>query len=336
MDAELDNIRTALTWGLSRDPDHALELADAAFSYWYSRGLFREGLQSLEDALSAASAGEPIVRARAVNAAGWLALNLDEYEHARLRMDEAYGLARATGDSGVMAYMLATRVFLVVWVDGDLEEGRRLAEESIAIARESGDRWLLGECLNNAVVPAQASDPAAALELLDESLELFRAVGDRDRVASELHNIAWVCLTFDLPRAERSAAEALAIGREHGSNRVAAGSSIFLGFAVALQGDPARAESDFVEGLRLAREVGSQRLMIEAIEGLAGVAAAAGDDERAARLWASGDQALDALHIPHLPPEDEVRGRWFQLKHADGPPMELGEAVDYALTGSPT
>ena len=248
-------------------------------------------------------------------------------------MDEAYELARATGDPGVTAFMLCSRVFLVAWADGDLEEAWRLAEESIAIARESGDRWLLAECLNNATVP-KLSDPVAALALLEESLEIYRAVGDRDRVASALHNVAWVCLEFDLPRSEESAAEALAIAREHGSTRVAAGASIFLGFAVALRGDPAGAELFFGEGLRLAHEVGSQRLVIEAIEGLAAAAADEGDDERARTLWAAGDHALDTLHIPHLYPEEELRRRWFEPRHAGGSPLPLDQTVDAYLMQS--
>jgi predicted ATPase len=334
MDAQLDNLRAALAWTLGADRELALALADAAYYCRYARGLWREALQSLESAIAAAgTAADPIVRARAVVEAGWIALNLDEYDHARLRMDEAYELARATGDPGVTAFMLCSRVFLVAWADGDLEEAWRLAEESIAIARESGDRWLLAECLNNATVP-KLSDPVAALALLEESLEIYRAVGDRDRVAYALHNVAWVCLEFDLPRSEESAAEALAIAREHGSTRVAAGASIFLGFAVALRGDPAGAELFFGEGLRLAHEVGSQRLVIEAIEGLAAAAADEGDDERARTLWAAGDHALDTLHIPHLYPEEELRRRWFEPRHAGGSPLPLDQTVDAYLMQS--
>ena len=53
MAAEQDNLRTALEWGLSRNPDSALRIAGAANLFWTAGGLFCRGLSLDKESIGA-------------------------------------------------------------------------------------------------------------------------------------------------------------------------------------------------------------------------------------------------------------------------------------------
>ncbi|GAA2882487.1 hypothetical protein GCM10010472_45740 [Pseudonocardia halophobica] len=57
LDAESDELRSALEFALVDDPGAALDLAVRLWPYWLARGRFREGARWLEDALAAAPEG---------------------------------------------------------------------------------------------------------------------------------------------------------------------------------------------------------------------------------------------------------------------------------------
>jgi predicted ATPase/DNA-binding SARP family transcriptional activator len=66
LDHEHDNLRAALGWSLSHDPDDALRLAVRMWRFWLARGHFVEGSRWLEQAVAAASPSLHADRSRAL------------------------------------------------------------------------------------------------------------------------------------------------------------------------------------------------------------------------------------------------------------------------------
>ena len=86
---------------------------------------------------------------------------------------------------------------------GDIEESRGLIEEAVAIARQIGDRWYLGNYLNNLgnAVRAQG-DSETASKIYLESLAIYRELQDQWALAYLFEDIA--CLAALEGRARRA------------------------------------------------------------------------------------------------------------------------------------
>ena len=74
LDAEQNNIRAALEWGLENGLETGARLAGAMFWYWHLRGLVVDGYAWLQRALAAASGGTKALRALLLSRAGHLDL----------------------------------------------------------------------------------------------------------------------------------------------------------------------------------------------------------------------------------------------------------------------
>src|SRR5207247_1296754 len=104
---------------------------------WYLKSHLMEGQSRLERALTADERPTP-ARARALDGAAVMALNLGDTETARLRAEEALTLDRTLGDAWGVAYS-------TMMVGNALGEGKDLAraqsvlEESVHLFRELGD-----------------------------------------------------------------------------------------------------------------------------------------------------------------------------------------------------
>src|SRR5262249_35622770 len=90
LESELDNLRAALHWceQPSVDPEPGLRLAGSLMSFWSFRALVREGRSWLTRMLARSSAHTP-GRARAADAAGYLALRQNDHAQAISWFDEA-------------------------------------------------------------------------------------------------------------------------------------------------------------------------------------------------------------------------------------------------------
>src|SRR5207249_4642353 len=68
LEAEHDNLRAALEWsGEEGRTEQELRLAGSLWQFWTIRGHLTEGRERLSRALARPSAGDPAVRARAMN-----------------------------------------------------------------------------------------------------------------------------------------------------------------------------------------------------------------------------------------------------------------------------
>ena len=138
--------------------------------------------------------------------------------------------------------------------------------------------------------------------LLEESLALYRELGDKEGIADSYALSGQLALSRgDVARARSLLQESVALSREMGLRWHAARSLLALARVEAAQGDSTTARALYEESLTLCREVGYTLGIALALEGLAGVVAAQGEPAWAARLWGAAEALREARGIP-LPP----------------------------------
>jgi predicted ATPase/DNA-binding CsgD family transcriptional regulator len=170
--AEADNLRTALGWAATRtDVETGLRLARAFAALAFGRGWLAEGRTWLLRLLGAGAA--PLLRARALIDAGWLAL---------LQGDATAALAAATDAAALCGDAapadLANALSLhgcALAAEGDVEGGRRLLAEALALAQgHAADARSVALILNHlGLMAAITGDPVAADARYEEALALL-------------------------------------------------------------------------------------------------------------------------------------------------------------------
>ncbi len=313
VEAEHDNLRAALEWTLqSGEPEAALRLATAVREFWFVRGYMAEGRTWLERALEQSDDVASSLRAKALRAAGWLA----------------------------------------VFGQGEYVGGRTLYEESLSLWRQLEDKRNIAQSLHDlGVVEAHLGRHAAARDLYNESLALRQEAGDRVGSAISLHNLGRVAYREgDYATAGALLQQSLAILQDAGYQHPIAMVLTNLGLVACRQGEYARARSLMHQGLALHRELGDQRRIAFALEGFASLAAARGERTRAARLFGAAEALREVLGSP-LPPADrpdfdrgvaaaraEVEESAFATAWAEGrsltPDEAIREARDVGKTGT--
>ncbi|HEY3238559.1 MAG TPA: LuxR family transcriptional regulator, partial [Acidimicrobiia bacterium] len=138
LEAEHDNLRTALDWALSRHHfDDAIRILVGLSHLWFSRGLLREALAWFDRVLGNPEVSSSALRYRAWWARAMLAI-IDGRPDPALGMGgEVVDLARAAGDSRYVARGLAVHGTVQVMVDPGA--GEKILEEAIGVADEVDD-----------------------------------------------------------------------------------------------------------------------------------------------------------------------------------------------------
>jgi predicted ATPase/class 3 adenylate cyclase len=344
--AEQDNLRAALRWSLDDGAAAAgLRLAVALDQFWFLRRHVAEGRAWLAELLAApGAAARDAPRARALVAAGRLAMLAGDAPQGRALLGEGLTLARAAGEAAVAALALAS----LGWVSrarGDYAAARPLFEEALAIFRRLGDRWGVAEMLSSlGRLTHWQGDSAAAHALCEEALATGRRLGDRREIAQALEGLGEVASTTGDPAAARGLLdESLAGFRELGDQTGVASVQILLGRLALCGGGTVAGRDWFAAGLRAAQEADYLWRLVEALEGLAATAVAEGRLARALRLAGAAAALREPGELRPAPAEREQLERWLAparaALHADeaaaawteGRAMPLERAVAYAL-----
>jgi len=190
LEAEHDNFRTAIEWGLQSEPLLALEIATRLDEFWARRHL-GEGITWVKRALDAAApTGE--LQARATEVAGHLALLTGEQELAFSQLEEAVKKWEALGNVA-RAGKATERLGSGHFASGAIEQGLEQNKRAVEMLRPTGDNWQLASALNNLGFNlALNGDSLTAKPLLDEALQLARQCDDPHSVADILDSIAEV------------------------------------------------------------------------------------------------------------------------------------------------
>jgi predicted ATPase/class 3 adenylate cyclase len=197
LEQELDNLRTALEWGLERgevepSPEMALRLAGALRRFWDIRGHTSEGRTFLERALALAGSkgGAAPVQVKALTTAAYLAYCQGDIDRAEALSKESLARCRELGEAAGVARSLRL-LGMIAWKRYHFAVAFSLTEESLALFREVGEKDEIAWSLNNvAAYISYRGEYARASSLTEESLALFREVGDQEGIAWSLDRLA--------------------------------------------------------------------------------------------------------------------------------------------------
>jgi predicted ATPase/class 3 adenylate cyclase len=343
VEAELDNIRAALTFAIKDSEfDAALQLSSELYRFWLAHGRATEGRRWLEEFLASSQSAPAEVRGTALMRAGDMALWQGDYERAAELGTEAAPLLRDAGLPAKLSSALTT-IGWAVGALGDRERARAVLEEALELGREEHLDTEIASALNSlAALYKGEGDYETALRLNEECLDTIERVGDPLNVAIVLGNVGESALGVGaLDRATEALERSLTLARELGDSRQAEWALAHLAFASLLKGDAERSEALFAESLPHAFEARDRRALDVCFHGLAGLAAAAGEPERAARLWGAAESLRESLGDEPSPYYGSLQDAYLQEIRAalgdrydplvaEGHALALEEAVDLA------
>ncbi|MBX3061425.1 MAG: tetratricopeptide repeat protein [Anaerolineae bacterium] len=257
LEAENDNLRSALDWSLTNHKaDLGLRLAGSLWFFWHIRHYASEGLAWLEKLLAAAPDAASLIRTKALFAAGWLAQSNRDLFRAAVLSQESLQLARQIANKHSIAYPLSTLAWLT-YFQGQYEQASTLGEESLALFREAKDRWGIVHTLNILGYIAESQADYARAELFQrEGMVIARNAGDND-------SLAWSMYLLGRVMAERGqyhqaielCNQALEIYREVRNNWGIAIVLYTLGFSSLSIGNFSQAALLCEESIKLLREL---------------------------------------------------------------------------------
>ena len=221
-----------------------------------------------------------------------------EAEHDNLRASLSWNLSfreprqgDCPNDSGLR---LAAALYGFWSMRGHLSEGRRWLDLALARTGTSGEEALRGEAsavraraLGGAGGLAQSQgDYAGARTFYEESLILFRQLGDQEGSANALNSLGTIAQAQgDFAGMRALYEESLIIYRQLGHQSGIASVLLNLGVVASAQGDYSGARALYEECLTIRRHLGQPSGIANTLLNLGAVASAQGDYARARALY---------------------------------------------------
>ena len=278
LEAEHDNMRAALEWALESNAEAVLQLAGALWWFWHIRDHKSEGAEWLERALS-----------------------IEEMERGDQPLTPSSAMIQ--GKALYVAGFLR-HVFL------ETDKGAALSGKSLTLFQQLGPAGKQGMAYalwNLAVVAAQQSDRLRQKTLMEESLALFKEVGDKFGIAQCLIGIGDSVLVIydDYKRALTLMEEGLALYKEIGDKDGLASALTNLGDLAFWKGDYKQATTRFEASIAMFREVGDKYGLTEGLFSLGEAARLQGRYDKATTVLEeslalardSGDKFRTAYHL---------------------------------------
>lgn len=234
LDLEYDNIREAVVWALSHErTEEVVQIAASLRSFWWLRGHLHEARSWIEEVLDSASGLPPVIAARGLFIAGYLAWREYDLRASKLYFDRALQLSLETHD------MTGT-------ADGLLGVGLASSMEGNQAAAEGHFRDALAVC---------------------------RSLQDTHRTAVVLARLGWILAGLArFTEAQEVLQEARTLGTERGDRRTVAMSLNGLGAVAAYQDDLEGAKAHFVKSLHEYEQLGSSLGTVGALNNLGTIA----------------------------------------------------------------
>jgi predicted ATPase/DNA-binding CsgD family transcriptional regulator len=265
LETEHDDLRAALEWSKqeSSSMERGLRFGSALWRFWEIHGHLQEGLQHLTDVLALPNAQVPsLARAKALYGAGYLAM--------------MQGTEKSFASS------------------------ETLMNESMTIAQELDQPQLIAYGIYGlGILALYRGDNERAVKQLQESLALFRQLGDRVGTYISLYNLAEAATTGgDYKQAQTLHEESLALKREQGDEWSIANSLMSLAMLARLQSNDQKAIEHIREGLALFEKIGDRTNIAFCLLEFSIIAAVQGYSQLAVQIYASANRFLEDLGYP--------------------------------------
>jgi predicted ATPase/class 3 adenylate cyclase len=346
LEVEHGNMRAALSWALERaEAEPGLRLGGALWPFWEAHGHYSEGRRWLEEALRREGRTPCVVRAKALNAVGHIAIAQSDTHRAEVAAQEGVELSTEVEIGSSLAASFRGMLGHAAGWRGDYERAKELAEESLKLSRQAHDKVRIADALlelaGNLIY---LGDRERGKELHEEGIVLCREVGYASGLGRGLLGLGYfLVLEGDYERGATLNEEAAALFRERGYKGNLEYALVNLGQAALLRGDHERARSYYEESLTLCKELGERLTASDSLEGLACVLAYEGTSEEAARFFGAALALREAIGYQNTREEDAWREPYLSMARsrlgeasweaawAEGQSLTLEKAVSYAL-----
>ena len=342
---ELDNLRAALAW-CEADATRAvtgLALAGRLYWLWTTRIHPDEGRSWVTRLLATDRTAErQEAHARALHAAGTLALHQADFAAAEACHREALAIWRRLGDRRQMLRSLGS-LGNVAREQSRMSEAMALYEEAVAIAREVGDRRSIAIGLANLGQMAKILDDyTKGGALLEEAVSISREFGRRT-AADPLTTLGELrFMQGDLVAARAHLTEALEANREFRSRRGIAQVLQDIGLVSLAEGDIGTARKQLREALAMNHAMGDRLGVSISLDGFAALSLASATPTTAARFWGRAqrlhEEIGDAKYIDSWRDAQIAAARRalqddaaFDRAWEEGRSWTLDEAVQHAM-----
>ena len=177
LESEHDNFHVAMTWLRHRDPSKLTRLASGLLMFWHRQRHNREGLGWIVATLELDSAISVRARAELTAFAGYFAVGLSSVDYGnellRQSLEASGGLEGGPSPRALMGLSVSALI------TNQPTEARRHVEKALAQARAMEQPFLEVECLSVcSVMLSMTSNDPRRLELADQAIEIARRLGN--------------------------------------------------------------------------------------------------------------------------------------------------------------
>jgi len=319
LDADYDNIRSALTWSCSSDIEMALRIAAVLWEYWLSRGYWSEGRAWLTDILQRSDAMPSLpvnLRAQVLNGAGLLISVQGDQPAASIYLQESLRLFRELGDQMGEAWAL-NHLGQTLNLSDQQEQAFPIFESSLQLFRALDDNWHSAWVLINlGDVSVQKGETDRALDFFSEARDLFNMLDHKRGKAHAIDRLGRLAIwRRDLNQAVTLYSESLRLFREIGELEGCALALQNLGRLASESGQKNQALEYLIESLRLFGSLNDRWGCAWSLLRLAIVVDDLRQPEQAAVLFGATDTMMA-----------DFKGRLFNWDHPDFIKDTLNEA----------
>lgn len=206
---ELDNIRLAWQWSVAHAATAWPNLAAAADSLWLfliTRGLVMEGrdlfsaavtaVDEMLQATDAPSFKQQLLLAELLGWQGMFFFDLGQREAQSIAFNRALDLLRQLPVAGIESETAVKRAMILplayhsfrISLTGDIAASQQMIDDAIALSRQIGDQWRLGQALN--IKGIWTEDIAEKCALFREYLAIAQDAGDLQNIARAQLNLS--------------------------------------------------------------------------------------------------------------------------------------------------
>jgi non-specific serine/threonine protein kinase len=256
---EMDNLRSALLWAITKDHRLALEMCANLAGYWDFHGWLFEGRHWLERALQVSNATPSAERAAALTSAGMLAYRQGDYVAAQRLHELSVESAEAIGDRALTARALAGLGDVLVQTQPEVAMTQYQA--SLDLYEADNDVLSVARGLSRlGGVHNVRGEFESAEHYYQESLAAFRRLGDRVGMSNQLFSIGGTRLFAQKYQSARNnLSESLGLRRELGDAIGIAWASVWVACADIRLGNHQAACGPLADGVKGCEEAGDLR-----------------------------------------------------------------------------
>ncbi len=356
LEAEYDNLRAALDWGLGQNVEAVLRMVCLLSNYWIRRGQEAEGCRWAAEALKRSeSLPEPeggaarrllALRAYSYEALAEVAFSQGDNVLAASASEQAAAMARELGDTTLLSTALGYEVSVKFIAADRTDPGTKpLLENAIAAARQTSDKFSSGVALtmSGANLVVSGDDADRGYKLIEEGLTDLQESGNRGGTAAVVLGLGLMAKFMgDYPEARRRFAALEPIFSETGDVHRVNMVRSELAHIERYEGHYQRAKTMYRETILEWKRIGHRAAIAHQLESLASIARMEEHNQRAARLFGAAEALREKIEIPmttaeRVEYEREIAGlksgmgeSVFASVWVEGRKMNMDQAIDFA------